>query len=144
MPEERDVLLFAKRKDREVQSFLTNLVNNNCSELEALIDGPRLENRVRLTVVVLVIPIEKNRPAVRRTFAAVTKEFSTSGVALATNELRIAEDVILGFRWEDSMRFLRGKARHVSPMGAGFYQFGVQLGEVVSPGDYPELQSVTF
>jgi len=144
MPEEIDVLLFAKRKNREVQSFLTKMVNNNSSDLEALIEGPRLEDRVRLTVVVLVIPTEKSRPAVGRTFAAVTKEFSSSGVALVSNQLRVVEDVILGFRWEDTMKFLRGKAKHVNPIGAGFYHFGVELSDVVPVADYPELESVTF
>jgi hypothetical protein len=138
------VLLFSKKKNREVQAFLTKLVNNNCADLESLIEGPRQEDRVRLTVVVLVIPVEKDRPVVEKMFAAVTKEFSTTGVALVSNEKRVAEDVILGFRWEGAMKFARGKARHLSPMGAGFYQLGVQLSEVVFPGDYPELRSVAF
>lgn len=138
------MLLFAKKKNREVQSFLTKLVNNNCSDLEALMEGPRLEDRVRLTLVVLVIPVEKGRPVIEKMFAAVSKEFSTNGVALVSNERRVAEDVILGFRWEGAMKFARGEARHLSPMGAGFYQLGVQLSEVVSPGDFAELQSVTF
>lgn len=139
------MLLFAnKKKSREVQAFLTKLVNNNCSDLEALMDGPRGEDRVRLTMVVLVIPVERGRPAIGRMFAAVSKEFSSSGVALVSNEQHAVEEVILGFRWEGAMKFVRGDARHLSPMGAGFYQMGVQLSEVVSPGDYPELQSVTF
>jgi hypothetical protein len=138
------VLLFAKTKNREVQAFLSKLVNNNCSNLEALRDGPRLEGRVRLTMVVLVIPLEKGRPDIERMFAAVSKEFSSNGVALVSNEEQAAEDVILGFRWEGTMKFTHGETRHLSPMGAGFYQLGVQLTEVVSPGDYPELRSVTF
>jgi len=138
------VLLFAKRKDREVQSLLTKIVNNNCADMEALIEGPRAEDRVRLTVVVLVIPVEKKRPAVQKMFAAVTKEFSSGGVALVSNEQRVAEDVVLGFRWEGAMKFVRGAAKHLSPLGAGFYQMGVELSEVVYPGDYPELQSISF
>jgi hypothetical protein len=51
---------------------------------------------------------------------------------------------MLGFRWEQSMKFVRGKARHLNPMGAGFYQIGVQLADVVHVGDYPELEPVTF
>lgn len=137
-------MLFSKKQNREVQAFLTKLVNNNCTELEWLIEGPRQEDRVRLTVVALVIPVDKNRPVVEWMFAAVTKEFCSSGVALVSNEPRVAEDVILGFRWEGTMKFARGKARHLSPMGAGYYQLGVQLSEVVSPGDYPELRSVAF
>jgi hypothetical protein len=93
---------------------------------------------------VLVIPVEKDKPVIQRMFAAVTKEFSSEGLSFATNEGKISEEVILGFRWEGAMTFLRGESRPVSPMGAGFYQQGVYLSEVISFGDYPELQSVAF
>ena len=136
------MLLFAKRKDREVQTFMTKLVNNNCAELQALAEGPRLEGRVRLSVVVLVVPMVDGKPDVEATFAAVTKEFSSSGVSLLVEEPRSVDEVILAFRSEDAMKFLRGKAKHLNPMGAGYYQLGVQLSEMVRVGDFPELESV--
>ena len=136
--------IFSRRKEQEVQSFICKVVNNNCSELEALIEGPRLEGRVRLSIVVLVIPVENGRPAVERTFAAVTKEFSTSGLALVVNDTEVPDESIIAFRWEREMRFVRAEARHLNPMGAGFYQLGLQLTRMVSPSQYPELASVTF
>ena len=138
------MLLFAKRKEREVQAFMTKLVNNNCEELELLGEGPRLENRVRLSVVVLVIPVEHDKPVLEKTFPVVTKEFSTTGVALVLTESRGMNDVILAFRMERAMKFVRGKARHLNPMGAGFYQLGVKLTEIICPADYPGLGSVTL
>ncbi len=72
--------IFSRKREQEVQRFICKVVNNHCSELEALIEGPRLESRVRLSVVVLVVPVDKGKPAVERAFAAVTKEFSTSGM----------------------------------------------------------------
>jgi hypothetical protein len=138
------VPIFSRRREQEVQSFILKLVNNNCSDLENLIEGPRLEGRVRLCVVVLVIPVQNDRPLVERTFAAVTKEFSSSGVSLVVDSARVPEEVILAFRWEREMQFVRAEARHLNPMGAGFHQLGLQLIRVVRPSEFAELESVTF
>jgi len=138
------VPIFSKRREQEVQRFICKVVNNHCSELEALAEGPRLESRVRLTVVVLIVPIENGRPAHERTFAAVTKEFSTSGLSLVVSDPNVPEELILGFRWEREMRFVRAETRHLNPMGAGFYQLGLQLIRMVTPGKYPELESLTI
>lgn len=136
--------LFTKNKEMAVQSFLLKVVNNNCPELEALIEGPRLEGRVNLTVVVLVVPVEQRRLLVEQAFHAVTKEFSTIGLAVVLDRPLGLDNVILGFRWEREMVFVRATAKHLNPMGGGFYQLGFQINEVISAGDYPELQSMSF
>jgi hypothetical protein len=123
---------------------MVKLVNNNCAELKALMDGPRLEGRVRLSIVVLVIPVVKSKPQLSQTFAAVTKEFSSTGVALVVNEPKPVEQAIVAFRWDSGMKFIRGEAKHLNPMGAGFYQLGLRLTEVVHPSDQRELETVTF
>ncbi len=136
--------LFSKKKDFSVQSFVLKLVNNNCPELTALLEGPRVESRVNLVVVVMIVPMEKGRPQIGRTFMAITKEFSTAGVAVVLNEPQPLDQVILGFRYEGEMTFVRAQAKHLNPMGGGFYQLGFQMSETVSIGDWPELKSLGF
>jgi hypothetical protein len=136
------VRLFAKNREHEVQSLMLNMVNNNCPELRAMSDGPRLESRVNLSIVVVVIPIEKERLVLADRFTAVTKEFTTLGVALALHECRAVDEAILGFRCEGVMKFVRAQARHLSPMGGGFWQLGFRLKEVAHTDEYPELESV--
>jgi len=136
--------LFSRKRVSEVQGFMLKLINNNCSELKSLLEGPRLEGRVRLTIVVLVIPMVKGKPSLPQMFAAVTKEFSTTGVSLVINHARTPDEVILAFRWERSMRYVRAKAKHLSPMGAGFFQLGMQLTGMAYTDDYPGLEEVTF
>ncbi|NUQ65630.1 MAG: hypothetical protein HUU20_24435 [Pirellulales bacterium] len=136
--------LFSRRKETEVQSFMLKLLNNNCAELEAMIEGPRLDRRVNLTIVVLVVPFEKGRLQIDRTFATVTKGFSTTGVSLVLNEPKGLDEVILGFRWEMGMKFVLARAKHLNPMGAGFYQVGMQMVRVVHPDEHSELQSLCF
>ena len=53
-----------------------------------------------------------------------------------------ADEVIVGFRWERTMKFVLAQARHLNPMGGGFWQLGLRLKEVVDPEDYPELEGV--
>lgn len=136
------MVLFAKNKELEVQRLMLNLVNNNCPELKGLAEGPRLERRVNLTVVVLVIPVEKGKALVDQRFAAVTKEFTSRGVSLVLTECRAADELIVGFRWERNLTFVLAQARHLNPMDGGFWQLGLRLKEVVDPDDYPELEDV--
>lgn len=136
--------LFRPNKKLGVQSFVLKVVNNNCPELKALIEGPRLDRRVHLTVVVIVVPVEKGELVAGQAFTAVTKEFSALGLSLVLDQPLGLHEVILGFRWEGEMIFVRATAKHLNPMGGGFYQLGLKLTEMVPTGDYPELQSVSF
>jgi hypothetical protein len=131
---------FGKSHKNEVQTFVLKVVNNNCPELKALIEGPRLDRRVNLTVVVKVIPVKDGELRPDEAFAAVTKEFSATGVALVLDGPRPLDEAILGFRWDHEMVYVRAKAKHLNPMGGGFYQLGFQITELAHVGDYPALE----
>lgn len=134
--------LFSKRKDLAVHSLVLKLVNTHCPKLTAMLEGPRQDSRVNLTVVAVIIPIEGGQLQVGRAFTAVTKEFSNNGVGLVLNEPLGLDWAILGFRLEGQMEFVRAQAKHLDPMGGGFHQIGFHLTEVVSSADYPELKSL--
>ena len=136
--------LFSRNREAEVHGFILKLVNNNCADIDALVEGPRLDRRVNLTVVVLVIPLEKGILQTRKAFTATTKEFSSGGLALVLDEPRALDEVIFGFRWESEMIFLRAGAKHLNPMGGGFYQLGFRLTGTVHTGDYPELEWISL
>ncbi len=136
------MLLFSRNKALGVQAFLLRLVNNHCPELTPLFDNRRDETRVPVCIVTLVVPLADGKPQLARHFPTVTKEFSTTGVSIVLDQPRGLEEVILAFRWENEMKFIKGSARHVNPMGAGFYQLGIQLSTVVRVDEYPELESL--
>jgi hypothetical protein len=136
--------LFSKRKDLPVRSFVLKLLNTHSPGLRAMMDGPRRDSRVNMTVPVLVVPFEEGRLRAAQTFAAVTKEFSNSGVGVVLDGPGAPEQAILGFRLEDAMTFLMAETKHVDPMGGGFYHLGMQMTEVVAPVDYPELGSLSL
>lgn len=135
-------MLLAAKKEHAVQSFMLSVINNSCAELRALDDGPRGESRVNLTVVALVIPLVKKRPVLEKMFPAVTKEFTSLGISLVVRDPQSMDEVIVALRWEDEMRFVRAQAKHLSAMGAGFYQLGLRLKEMIHPSDCPALRAV--
>ena len=136
------MLLFSRNKTIGVQTFLLRLVNNHCPELGPLFDNRRDETRVPVCVATLVVPFKDGKPSVPDHFPTVTKEFSTTGVSIVLNEPRGLDEVILAFRWENEITFLKGTARHLNPMGAGFYHLGIQLSTVVRADEYPELETL--
>jgi hypothetical protein len=136
--------LFSKNRVSRVKSFVLKLVNNNCPELKAALEGPRADSRVNLTVVVGVVPLVDGKPQLRQAFTAVTKEFSLNGAALVLDRPRALDEAILCFRFEGEMTYMRAKAKHLSPIGGGFYQLGFHLLEVVAPADYPKLETMAF
>ena len=136
--------LFTKNRDTRVKSFVLKLVNNHCPGLKALAEGPRLDSRVTVVVVVMVVPVDNGQIQVGRAFTAVTKEFSNTGVAIVLERPSGLDEALLGFRFEGEMTFVRAKARHLSPIGGGFFQLGFRLLEVVTPADYPKLESLSL
>ena len=138
------MLFFAPNKLNRVQGFIARLLNNNCSELKALAEGPRLDCRVNLTMPVLVIPVDGGRPVVDGTFPALSKDFSTAGISIVVDRTRPLNDLIVAIRWEGEMYYLRGQVCHQRPMGAGFHHLGIDLHEMVRPHDVPALRAVSY
>jgi hypothetical protein len=136
--------LFSRKKESGVQSFIVSLLNENCSALRERLDGPRVEGRVNLTIVLTVVPIEDGRPLTRRAFCATTKEFSSNGVAVVVDQPYGIEEAIIGFRRRGSTIWMRAKARHLNPMGGGFFQLGLRLTERLETDDCPELANLAL
>ena len=130
------MLLFSRNKQTGVQTFLLKLVNNHCPELGPVFDNRRDETRVPVCIVTLVVPFEDGKPRLDDHFPSVTREFSTSGVSIVLEQARGLDEVILAFCWERQMTFIKGTARHLSPMGAGFFRLGIELTTVVGPDEF--------
>ena len=134
--------LFRRDNSRAVRNFVLNLVNSNCLETRKLGQGPRLETRANLTLVVTIIPLENQRPRVDKSLVTVTKEFSSTGVSVVLGEPRPLDKVILVFSSKSETTFVLAEAKHLSPMGSGFFQLGLHMTEIVLAADYPELEAL--
>jgi len=138
--------LFTKKNkvDRSVKSFLVGLLNNNCSDVKSLIEGDRGDQRINLSIVVALIPLENDQPNTDQAHTVVTRDFSSSGVSIILEKPVGFDLAILAFRFDGMMKYFKAEARHLNPMGGGFYSLGFQLLEETYPGDYPALESIHF
>jgi hypothetical protein len=138
-------MFFSRNKKQAASNFILKLINNNCTDVLQLQDGPRSESRVNLSVVVLVIPVvSKKKVDPTKAFHAVTKDFSSSSVSVTVDSPRPIGDAIIAFRYEGEMHYAYAKARHTTPIGGGFYQIGFQLNEMIQPLDYEGLSHLSF
>jgi hypothetical protein len=133
--------LFSKRKDLQVRNFVLKLVNNHCPGLTTVLENRRSDSRVNLAVVATIIPMADGQPQIGQAFTAVTKEFSNTGVAVVLDRPPNLHEAVLGFQFDGQTTFIRAQAKHLDPMGGGFFQFGFHLTEIVTPADYPALES---
>ncbi len=136
--------LFAPRKESAVQAFVVSLLNESCHAVQGQEDGPRVERRVNLTKVVMVVPVEAKKLLVNQAFTAITKEFSSTGVAMVVDHVYGPDEAVLGFRSRGGITWVRAKAKHVHPMGGGFFQIGFRMTERLVSADYPELAKLVF
>jgi hypothetical protein len=131
--------LFSRNREMKVQGFVLKLVNIHCPGLISQFEDARRDNRVTLAIVAVVVPLKDGRIQANEAFTAITKDFSSSGVAIILETPIGLDQAILGFRIDDDMSYVRATAKHLNPIGGGFFQLGFQLQEVVAPGDYPGL-----
>jgi hypothetical protein len=142
--EELIVFYNAQNKLLGVQKFILKILNNNSQELKAFLEGPRREKRVNLTQVVLVAPLVDGNPDIKNAFYAVTKEFSVNGIGIMLDGQRVLDEVILGFSYQGSMTYLHARAKHITPMGGGLHQLGLEMDELIPNSKYPELEQLKF
>jgi hypothetical protein len=136
--------LFSANKAAKVRAVVLRLVNKHCPGRTAPLEDPRIDNRVDLVVAVMVVPIEEEQILVDRAFTTVTKDFSSTGAGIVLDRPCRFRQAILALRIEGETTFVRVEAKHVAPMGGGFFHLGLHLVEVVSAGDYPELASLSI
>ena len=134
--------LFTQRSDPAVQSIILHLVNTHCPRLQAMRDGPRIEQRVNLSVPVVVVPVHKGVPDPANALVTVTREFSTGGCSIAVDHPHVPKEAVMIFKSQDKLIFILAKSKHLDPMGAGFFQCGYQLTKVFNASKYPELQTL--
>lgn len=134
--------LFTEHKVRAVQSEILKLVNNNCPSLLAMAEGPRLEQRVNLTIPVMVVPVQDGELAPLDAMTVVTKEFSSSGVSVVVDHPHVPREAVVIFKTNHKAIFMQAHLKHINPMGAGFYQCGFQLLSVLASSDWPTLQNL--
>jgi hypothetical protein len=136
--------LFTKNKEFRVRGLVLKLINTNCPSLRSQINEARVDSRVSLAVVVTVVPLEDGQIRLDEAFTTVSKDFSSTGMAMVLEKPLPLDQAIVAFRVSGEMAYVRAEARHMHPIGGDYHQLGFRLIEIVSTADYPGLESVTL
>ena len=134
--------LQARARQREAQRVLVRFLNETNLEAAKVTEDRRSESRTDVSVGIWVFPLRGKTPAVDDAFPAVTKDASTSGLALIVNESISADDVLLHLPTDSEPQLLRAKVCGCRPIGAGFHLLATEIVELLTAREYPEFFGV--
>jgi hypothetical protein len=138
---EIDEMFFSRMRGRrhEAQSLLFQFLNGKVIvEVKSPYED-RSETRSRFCLAVSVIPLHDGDPDIDAAFTAVTKDISTTGVGIVTNQLISTEEVLIFLGAEASVRPLRAKVCSCHPLGFGWFVFGTEVTALAYSDEYPIL-----
>ena len=129
------------RKQHEVASTLSRIINQSTHELEYATGDARSKRRYHRTLPVLVGPWVEGEVDLDELTVAITNNVSEHGVALSVPKSWSYSDVLCGF-WCETAIFLRGQVKHRLHLGAQFWQIGVELTSCVRLAELSNLDEV--
>ena len=132
----------ARSKQREAQNFLVRFLNSRNIVGTKIFEERRGETRTDLCVGIWVFPLSGKTPSVELAIPAVTKDLSSTGVALVANQEIINEEALLYLSAESESRLLRAKVNGCRAIGAGFHLVAMEVVELLEAHAYPELAAV--
>lgn len=129
----------SRQKRNEVNAFMRRLADRTTPTLRHETDG-RIEQRANRSLPVLVIPMVEEKPDVSLTSFGVTKNLSSTGVAVLTQRPVTSDTVVVGL-WNDEeyCDFIRAEVRYRKRVEGGYWQLGLLLHEIIPRGDYHDL-----
>lgn len=125
-------MLFTKEQGElyQLRGYLRRICDVTSPNLPRLDEG-RGEDRVSRTVPVLLTTWENNRPVLRETTTALTRDISDRGLSVTLCQAFHAENVVVGF-WIAGARgcgpwFFLAAVRHNVAIGGGFWALGLEV-----------------
>ena len=127
-----DFLFHKSNKREEVRRVLHGRVNRAHAQAVS-VSSARGATRGAFTEVVWVVPCDSPDTAnFAKVFPAVTKDLSTSGLAILHTSCIAEPCVIIGLKDGADRRFLACTPKHCTALGYGFYLLGVLADEVLT------------
>jgi hypothetical protein len=116
---------------RDPQRAMARLLYEHMAAGRTFDHRPRQNERVNLSLVIMVTPVVDGRVHVEDAFFTITKDISLRGLAFVVNQPMTATEVLIEIRLPSSDETIqvRGQIRHQADLGAGFRHVGVELVE---------------
>lgn len=121
---------FTRRQREEVRRVLSRHMNRDF--LKKFRYGKRRDARGSFCQVAWVIPCDPDcEPQFDAAFPAITKDISPEGLSLVHTQPVTAARIVIGLGDDALMSFVSCTLGHTTPMGAGFYQIGMDPQQVI-------------
>ena len=123
-----------QKKQNDVHGFLRRLIDTSSPNLNRLDGDDRWQGRCNRTFPVLLVPFEDKTPVAADAVYALTKNLSSQGAALVLHHPFRAKKFLIVFSVESSLTYIAAELKQITPVGGGYWQLGVELREILSPG----------
>lgn len=131
-----------RKKKQEVWKRLRRILDRNSAEQLLLGKDDRREKRIPFSLPILLQTGSKDQQPWSEPIFAVTKDISEDGVAVIANQ-SIEQSEVTCVIWEGGPIFLSGEIRQCEQLGGGFWKIGMELSEIVSSLDFPQLRTLS-
>ncbi len=101
----------------------------------------RNEDRMNVSIAVVVVPWVDGKPVEDRRFITFTKNMSNQGCGLVVNKLLSDDELLIGIPG-DQLTYVRGRIVYRERLPLGCYKLGVQMDDVVDMTPWPILMNV--
>lgn len=130
-----------RKKQQEAQRLLVRILNQQ-HQTNVRVADIRQEQRSNTTVPVIVVPYHKGKPLIDAAVHATTRDLSSAGIGLVADRSIDTEEILIGFRSEEEVFFIRATVKYQERISANFYQLGASASEVLHASDYPLLATL--
>ncbi len=129
-----------KRKKEEVLRIARRIMDQAFANSLRYTEDARSENRSEICAPALLQLCSEEHQLTCEPILVLTKNFSDQGVAVvARQSLDIGDSQIIFAIWNDGPLFFLGRVRQCHHLGSGFWRIGLELSEMISKTEAPEL-----
>lgn len=130
-----------REMEESIHNVLREIAENTESQFLPDEGDPRWHQRSNRSLPALLVPWENGGPMVQDATYALTKDFSSQGLALILPHPFRVEAVLIGLHL-DTPLFALGQIRHNAALGGGFWQLGIQIYELIEVDSHPHLPTL--
>ena len=91
-------------------------------------------------VGIWLVPLADSMPVVNRSYATVTRDFTTSGLVVVLQGPLSYQEVAIVIPLGANTSTLRCKVSNIRPVGAGLFVAGLEVLGLMDADQYPDLQ----
>lgn len=118
-------------KRKRVQAVLTNRLNQKClNELQGNERGP---DRTAYVHALIAVPGKKRKWRFEDAFPVLSRDLSTSGMAVLHNAV-IEGELLVEMPGKNTSHFVRCTVQHCNQLGFGYWHIGLKAEEIIEIG----------